>query len=223
VSSDFNEAASLIWETLQGEEKLRFDDEGRLLPPKRVERLVLDLLPETRQELKEMGDAVSSKSELAYYVAEHKSLTQRSPEWVVSVCAEKFLLAHESDLTLHRTRTCSQRAHGMCLENLIPLPSTLLQAGQGAFAQYRIRKDEVVMPAPLLQIMDREVLALYNEDDESRVNDQVLINYCFGHAESTILLCPDTQAVRKSIVGDVRVARVHSSPHHCCFSHQSLQ
>jgi hypothetical protein len=85
----------------------------------------------------------------------------------------------------------------MCLENLIPLPSTLLQAGQGAFAQYRIQKDEIVMPAPLLQIMDREVLALYSEEDESRINDQVLINYCFGHAESTLLLCPDTQAVRK--------------------------
>jgi hypothetical protein len=99
VSSDFNEAASLIWRTLQGEGKLRFDDQGRLIPPKSIERLVLDLLPETQQELKEMGEAVSSQNDLTYYVAEHKGLILHSPEWVVSVFAEATSLIR-NDLSL---------------------------------------------------------------------------------------------------------------------------
>jgi len=174
VSSDFSEATDLIWRTLQGEEtsktaSLSFDENGKLIRPGHVDTLILSLLPETRKELQQMKKAAASKTDLSHYLASHKGLNPHTPEWI--------------------------QENGMCLENILPFPSTLKQAGQGAFAQYRIRKDEIVMPAPLLQIMDREALALWDEETHARVNDQLLLNYCFGHSESTLLLCPNTQAV----------------------------
>ena len=174
VTSDFSKASSLIWQTLEApthkEAPLLFEnDTGSLIPPKDAEPLVLKLLPDNREELQEIGASVRSKTELSYYLAEHKGLDPHSTEWI-----EK---------------------NGMCLENILPSRSTLPHAGQGAFAQYAIRKGEIVMPAPLLQIMDRRALELYDERSGKRVNDQLLLNYCFSHPESTLLLCPDTQAV----------------------------
>lgn len=148
---------------------LSFDQRGNLIPPQNVESKILGLLPENTKELQQMRDAVDSKTELTYYLAEHKGLNPHSPEWI-----EK---------------------NGLCLENLLPTKSTLAHAGQGAFAQYAMRKNEIIMPAPLLQILDRKALALWDEGSGQRVNDQLLLNYCFGHPQSTLLLCPDTQAV----------------------------
>lgn len=79
----------------------------------------------------------------------------------------------------------------LSMEALLPLKSTLPHAGQGAFSQYHVKRDEIVIPAPLLQIMDKDVLTVYK--DGNRIGDQLLLNYCFGHAESSFLLCPDTQ------------------------------
>jgi hypothetical protein len=86
-------------------------------------------------------------------------------------------------------------SHGMCLENLIPRVSGIKQAGQGGFAQWPLRKGEIVVPVPLLQILDREVLSMYSNEDGEKTGTQLLLNYCFGHRESTLLLCPDTNAI----------------------------
>lgn len=72
--------------------------------------------------------------------------------------------------------------------------STLPHAGQGGFAQYRIKQGEIVVPAPLIQIVDKNSL-IVNDDDGKPSGWQLLINYCFGHAESSLLLCPDTNAL----------------------------
>lgn len=99
----------------------------------------------------------------------------------------------EEMLTEKRTVEWIQE-NGLCVEHLIPAPSTLPQAGQGGFAQHKIKKGEIVVPAPLLQIADREVLNMY--DDEGNVKGkQLLLNYCFGHKDTSLLLCPDTNAI----------------------------
>jgi hypothetical protein len=83
--------------------------------------------------------------------------------------------------------------NGMCLENIVPNPSTRPHAGRGAFAQFPIQKDAIIVPAPTLQILHKGTLDLYDGDD--RYGKQLLLNYCFGHDESTILLCPNTNAI----------------------------
>jgi len=84
--------------------------------------------------------------------------------------------------------------------------SYIPHAGRGAFARRFIRKGAVVSPAPLIHLPNRDVLTMFDgevvvsdegdEDymvmrDEMKANHkQLLLNYCFGHRESTLLLCP---------------------------------
>jgi hypothetical protein len=82
----------------------------------------------------------------------------------------------------------------MCVENLIPGKSTIRQAGQGGFAQFPIRKGEIVVPAPLLQIANRAALTMHDLGEKPS-GTQLLLNYCFGHRDTTMLLCPDTNAI----------------------------
>jgi hypothetical protein len=113
-------------------------------------------------------------------------------------------------------------SHGMCLDNIVSAPSTLPHAGRGAFAQRFIPKGSVIVPAPLLQIPDFQELFMYNlkttpdgdefiprtmvredatwsksveQEDELWIGAQLLINYCFSHFETPLLLCPQTNAV----------------------------
>jgi hypothetical protein len=167
VTSDYKQAAELIWDAIRDKSpSLSFDENDKLNPPDGYDRLVVELLPETRAELMKMKKEVKSKYELNRYLATRKSLRPHSADWI--------------------------RQNGMCLENLLPFQSTLPHAGQGAFAQYHIQSGDIVIPAPLLQIMDKGVLDIYDHGD--LIGTQLLINYCFSHPESTLLLCPDTQA-----------------------------
>ena len=86
------------------------------------------------------------------------------------------------------------RENGMCVEHMIPGKSTLPQAGQGGFAQHFIPKGGLVVPAPLLQISDRDVLTTFDEEGKP-TGTQVLMNYCFGHKDTSLLVCPDTNAI----------------------------
>jgi len=86
------------------------------------------------------------------------------------------------------------RENGMCVENLIPGKSTIKQAGQGGFAQHRIRKGELVVPAPALQVADRRALMIFDENGKA-IGEQLLLNYCFGHKDTSLLICPDTNAI----------------------------
>ena len=184
MTGDYEEAAARIWTTIgdkgDGEEgevydeeeeeeeypELEFESTGKLLHPEDASRLVTELLPQTKEELETIKQQVHSEEDITWYLATHKSLNPRTPEWI--------------------------RQNGMCLENLRPMRSTLPQAGQGAFAQYAIAQGDIVMPAPLLQVADKDVLKVYQ--DGNFVGYQLLLNYCFGHPQSSLLLCPDTQA-----------------------------
>jgi SET domain. len=84
--------------------------------------------------------------------------------------------------------------NGICLDLVRPGKSTIPHAGQGAFAQGYIAKDTIISPGPLLNIKDRNLLKLYNSDDEV-VGEQLLLNYCFGHVKSPLLLCPQTNMI----------------------------
>lgn len=99
-------------------------------------------------------------------------------------------------------------ANGQCLDNLVPKISTVPHAGRGGFAQRFIAKGETVIIAPLLHIMNYESTFIYpvdyDEDGElRRVDDegggpdgqQLVVNYCFSHDETSMYLCPGTNAI----------------------------
>jgi hypothetical protein len=106
--------------------------------------------------------------------------------------------------------------HGVCADHLRIQESTLPQAGHGAFANRFLSKDSVILPVPVIHIPDRSVLNMYriiyrkekinNHDHKSNgrkkskvirdidksviTGHQLLLNYCLGHEESTLLLSP---------------------------------
>jgi hypothetical protein len=108
------------------------------------------------------------------------------------------------DLTfLHET--------GVCLQDSITVqPSTRPKAGRGAFAKHAITTNQVIGSSPVIH-MDRSQVEiveqqLYDADDTilpldslrehgikytaERIGLQLLLNYCFGHSDSNVLLLP---------------------------------
>lgn len=102
-----------------------------------------------------------------------------------------------TELSVNKRSTAFLREHGMCLDNILPGPSTIPGAGQGAFAARPLSKGERVVPVPLLHMPDRSVFVRDSADGGGGTirTEELLINYCFGHSESTLLLCPVTNSL----------------------------
>ena len=101
------------------------------------------------------------------------------------------------------------KENGRCLDNIYPSISTLRQAGQGAFASRPIKAGDSIVPIPtMIQVTNRDTLNIYkweNYTDKSGkqrtryvgkdpISQQLLTNYCFGDDESSLLLCPASNA-----------------------------
>ncbi|GKY98732.1 hypothetical protein MPSEU_000829500 [Mayamaea pseudoterrestris] len=84
---------------------------------------------------------------------------------------------------------------GWCQDHIQPKVSTLPQAGHGAFATRNLPKGTVVGYSPLIHIgvHGREIFNVsFSEADPhgKRTQMDLVINYSFGHRNSTILLTP---------------------------------
>ena len=88
---------------------------------------------------------------------------------------------------------------GVCLDNLVEGQSQIKQAGRGAFAKRIMEKGTVVAALPMVHLPNRDKLVIYGETvsedgverDLSRpIHHQLLLNYCFGHRDADLLLCP---------------------------------
>jgi hypothetical protein len=100
-----------------------------------------------------------------------------------------------------RTREWLQQ-HGTCGDHLRADMSTLRQAGRGAFATRDLPRGTIVAHLPLIHIPERRRFDMYKLDDENddgerhpkrelgKLPEQLLLNYCYGHRDSTLLLCP---------------------------------
>jgi hypothetical protein len=82
----------------------------------------------------------------------------------------------------------------------VALDSTIPQAGKGAFARRNLTKSSVVSHLPMIHIANRYLMDMFdiarNEkgvwtvQNRTVIRQQLLLNYCYGHNESTMLLCP---------------------------------
>lgn len=101
------------------------------------------------------------------------------------------------------------KENGRCLDNIYPHPSTLRQAGQGAFASRSMSAGETIAPIPtMIQVTNLTSLDIFQmgyyvdefqnvqarKNSSNPVSQQLLINYCFGHDNSSLLLCPASNA-----------------------------
>jgi hypothetical protein len=94
--------------------------------------------------------------------------------------------------------------NGRCMDVIEAGPSTLPQAGRGAFSRRAFPKDAIITGSPLLLILDRTYLNIYGKmkikkkwvrDPDNVVGQQLLLNYCMGHVDSTLLLVPYASGV----------------------------
>jgi hypothetical protein len=171
---DYEVAANAVWQqgqTLAAQQK---QTNGRSAAPEtrlewssRFNDHVQALLPSTVGALTDLLEGVA-RSDLPQHLARQRGTTPRTVAWI--------------------------ERNGLCLEHMIPGPSTLPHAGQGAIAQHPIRKDEMVVPAPLLHIADRDVLTMHDAEHRPTGRTQLLLNYCLGHVDIPLLLCPNTNA-----------------------------
>lgn len=101
--------------------------------------------------------------------------------------------------SFHQTLATSNdySEHGRCLDLMNIRPSTIPGAGLGAFAAVPLVANSVISGSPVLHLVDGwDDLSIqpWNsftqsyEDDES--HHQLLMNYCWSHPHSTVLLCP---------------------------------
>ena len=91
-------------------------------------------------------------------------------------------------------------ANGRCLDNMLPGPSTIKQAGRGAFADRFLPEGTIITGSPLSVVIDRSYLYMYGSKFTSKgkevrntddlIGHQLMLNYCMGHPESNLLLCP---------------------------------
>ena len=105
----------------------------------------------------------------------------------------------------HRREINWLKEKGTCLDNLEVGNSNIPHAGKGAFASRDVAKGDVVVPVPLLQIMDNTAVDTHKvyidhtgdfmHDKSKRRGTQLLMNYCFSHSNSSFLLCPTTNAI----------------------------
>ncbi len=88
------------------------------------------------------------------------------------------------------------KENGICMEKIRPGKSTIKGAGRGAFTQVSIKKGEIIAPAPLLTIAKKDAMFLYKGNSTERpIGKQLLINYCFGHRDVDLILCPQTNGI----------------------------
>jgi hypothetical protein len=82
--------------------------------------------------------------------------------------------------------------NGHCQDHLRPGNSTIPQAGRGAFATRDLPKGTVVSYAPLIHIgiHGTEIFRIKYKKPEQRVMDDLIVNYSFGHRNSTLKLTP---------------------------------
>jgi hypothetical protein len=97
------------------------------------------------------------------------------------------------------------QSNGACLDNLIVRMSTIPGIGRGAFAQRFLAKDEVIAPAPLLALKRNDLIIYETDEDAAKfqhtldltkiAGQEILLNYCYGHPASDLLLVPFSPVV----------------------------
>jgi hypothetical protein len=91
-------------------------------------------------------------------------------------------------------------SNGVCIDNLRVGPSTVKHAGRGAFAKRFLPAGSLVAPSNLA-ILKRDDLTIFEADESAKKYEKVLkkdsvkghellLNYCFGHPDASLLLLP---------------------------------
>jgi hypothetical protein len=226
--ADFKEAARIIkmhkpygsksWPTKKNSTASKSNNDVTTADPNPVEwianmvnsdsganlRFVYDSIPKTKSAMKKLLDVVPSNS------FNDKDDDVNDGGYKDKKIATKELVKVLARSVLEPRPIGWIKQNGVCLEHLVPKKSTIKDAGLGGFAQYGVAKDDIIVPTPVLQTVHKEILTLYERNNDNNNNNKrdfidnpdkykigtgLLYNYCFGHTDSSMLLCPLTSAM----------------------------
>lgn len=118
----------------------------------------------------------------------------RTHDQVEDAVARGIRSAHQPN---HIRDDVATMPEARCLESIVPGQSGIDGSGRGGFASRSFASGEVITGSPLLHVPESKVLNLIHWDAQNLIKDservvgkQVVINYCFGHPETELLLCP---------------------------------
>jgi hypothetical protein len=121
--------------------------------------------------------------------------------------ATRMLLDHQTngnglEFSLGRNQRPLEwiRREGICVDRVRIGASHIMEAGRGVFAKHRIAASTIIVPVPVIQVnrtMQQITHHHHNNDPSSSSSrnmnmplERMIVNYCLGHHESTLLLCP---------------------------------
>ena len=85
-------------------------------------------------------------------------------------------------------------------------PSTVPNAGHGAFSTRAVPQGSIVSLAPMITVTNGP--GAMEVSSPANATRQLLLNYCMGHVESNLLLCPTTQTALINHVPPTRTPNV---------------
>jgi hypothetical protein len=135
-------------------------------------------------------------------------LAPQSDEWF-----DEHDLLDDDDTPPPQRSIAWLRQHGICLDNIMPQQPTT--SGRGAIATRFLPRHAVVAPVPVVPIFDWQIsLKMNTKAGAAKQQWQLLLNYCYGHAQSSLMLFPYSPIVNLINHGDDPNVRLQWSQQH---------
>lgn len=104
---------------------------------------------------------------------------------------------NEKELNSKKVEVKYLMEQGICIDNMMPAKSTIKGAARGAFATRFVPKGAIISATPLFAV-DRNATMTKRVKYGGKIqksSPQLLINYCFGHENSSLLFYPYSPVV----------------------------
>ena len=84
-----------------------------------------------------------------------------------------------------------------CVDHILTRPSTIEAAGRGGIAKRFLPKGTIITGSPVHHLPNRDFVNIYRFEEvndrwekREKIGEQLLLNYCWGHPATSVLLCP---------------------------------
>ena len=105
------------------------------------------------------------------------------------------LLASSSAFSALNNKTISYlEANGQCLDDVMAKPSSTRPLEMGLFTRRPVKKGNVIVPVPLYAKRRHGSCFANNDSCTAGTEGQNFVKHCFGHKDSSLLLCPLSSA-----------------------------
>jgi len=80
--------------------------------------------------------------------------------------------------------------NGQCMSYYNIGASQIFEAGRGAFASITFKEGDIISPCPVMQMNRTLQMIDHRYGGEAYTMERLLLNYCYSHPETSLMLCP---------------------------------